>query len=104
VSVDDTSLLIEHTFYGDADLDGEVILADFNRLAASFGATSGARWSQGDFDFNGGVTLGDFNKLAANFGAGTADADGRGPAEESLPSVEDLIDQAAPPPPSRARA
>ena len=68
-SVDNTSILIKHTFYGDANLDGTVTLADFNRYAANFGLTSGARWSQGDFLYNGNVFLEDFNRLATNFGA-----------------------------------
>ena len=68
-SVDNTSILIRHTFYGDANLDGAVTLADFNRYAGNFGLTSGARWSQGDFLYNGNVFLEDFNRLAANFGA-----------------------------------
>ena len=67
VTVDDTAVLLRQTLYGDADLNRTVNLADFNRLAANFGATS-RRWSQGDFDFNGLVNLNDFNRLAANFG------------------------------------
>jgi hypothetical protein len=66
-SVDDTSILIRHTRYGDADLDGRVNLNDFNRLAASFGSTA-ARWSQGDSTYDARVNLDDFNVLAANFG------------------------------------
>ena len=72
-SVDDTSVLIRHTRYGDADLDGTVNLNDFNRLAASFGSTT-ARWSQGDFTYDARVNLDDFNLLAANFGATLAAA------------------------------
>ena len=53
---------------GDANFDGAVNLADFNALAANFGAQSGATWQQGDFNFNGAVNLEDFNLLAANFG------------------------------------
>jgi hypothetical protein len=67
VEVDDTSVLLRHTLYGDADLNRTVNLADFNRLASNFGH-SDRRWSQGDFDFSGAVNLGDFNRLAANFG------------------------------------
>ena len=66
-SVDSTAVLIRHTFYGDADLDRAVNLADFNRLAANFGQ-SPRRWSQGDFNFDQTVNLTDFNLLAGNFG------------------------------------
>jgi autotransporter-associated beta strand protein len=68
--VDNTSVLARYTRYGDANLDGTVNLADFNRLAAGFG--NGTRWDQGDFDYNGIVNLADFNRLAANFGQSAA--------------------------------
>ena len=66
--VDDTSVVIRATRYGDADLDGTVNLADFNRLAANFGQAD-RPWSQGNFNYDAAVNLGDFNLLAANFGA-----------------------------------
>ena len=67
--VDATSVLLRFTRYGDADLDGVVGLADFNRLAGSFG-TAGNDWSEGNFNYDaaGIVNLADFNLLAANFG------------------------------------
>jgi hypothetical protein len=67
-SVDDTSIVMRYTRYGDADVNGVVSLDDFNRLAANFGLTSGAQWSQGDFNYDGLVNLNDFNRLAGNFG------------------------------------
>jgi hypothetical protein len=71
--VDPTSILIRFARYGDANLDGAVNLADFNRLAAHFGAASGtALWSQGDFNYDGNVNLQDFNRLAATFGLSAA--------------------------------
>ena len=66
-TVDDTSVLVRATRYGDANLDGAVNLSDFNRLAANFGA-GGAFWQNGDFNYDGNVNLSDFNVLAANFG------------------------------------
>ena len=66
-TVDSTAVLFRHTRYGDANLDGQVNLADFNRLASNFGA-SGAVWTQGDFNYDGNVNLTDFNRLASNFG------------------------------------
>ncbi len=75
--VDSTSVLLKHTFSGDHDLNGNVNLSDFNRLAANFGQ-SGKRWVQGDNDYNGIVNLADFNRLAASFGGtGLASPDGR---------------------------
>jgi hypothetical protein len=69
--VDDTSVLIGFTRYGDANLDGAVNLADFNRLAANFGSATGV-WTQGDFTYDARVNLEDFNRLAANFGLSAA--------------------------------
>jgi hypothetical protein len=62
------SVLLAYTRYGDADLNGQVNLQDFNRLASAFGTTDTAVWSQGDFNYDGVVNLSDFNLLAANFG------------------------------------
>jgi hypothetical protein len=70
-SVDSTSVLVRHTRYGDANLDGQVNLQDFNRLASNFGA-AGAAWTQGDFNYDGNVNLQDFNRLASNFGLSAA--------------------------------
>jgi hypothetical protein len=66
VPIDNTTVVIKHTFYGDADLSGGVNLLDFNRLAASFG--SGSSWTQGNFNYDATVDLLDFNGLALNFG------------------------------------
>jgi hypothetical protein len=66
--IDATALLLAHVPSGDATLDGAVNLADFNRLAANFGAAPDARWTQADFNYDGMVNLEDFNLLAANFG------------------------------------
>jgi hypothetical protein len=67
-----------YTRLSDADVNGTVNLADFNRLASGFGTNTDARWNQGDFNFDRRVNLNDFNLLAANFGgsifAGTAGA------------------------------
>jgi len=62
-----SSIIVRYTLYGDANLDKQVNLADFNKLASNFGGTN-KFWSQGDFTYDGVVNLADFNKLAANFG------------------------------------
>ncbi len=54
------------TFFGDADLDQEVALADFMSLSKSFSAPGG--WAAGDFDGSGNVQFADFLLLSANFG------------------------------------
>jgi hypothetical protein len=66
-TVDADAVLIRFTRYGDANLDGLVNLADFNKIATNFGQ-SGKLWSDGDFNYDGLVNLNDFNKLASNFG------------------------------------
>jgi hypothetical protein len=82
LAVDGTSLLVRYTFYGDANLDGVVTLADFNRMASNFGGSNKA-WSQGDFNFDGSVNLQDFNRLAGNFGLSAAGAGGPTPEDWS---------------------
>jgi GH35 family endo-1,4-beta-xylanase len=66
--VDDSSVLVRFTRYGDANLDGAVNLQDFNKLAANFGAAAARLWTDGDFSYDGTVSLQDFNLLAGNFG------------------------------------
>jgi hypothetical protein len=66
-TVDATSVLARRTRLGDANLDGLVNLADFNRIASNFGQTSKI-WYDGDFNYDGLVNLADFNLLASNFG------------------------------------
>jgi hypothetical protein len=65
-TIDDSSILLAYTLYGDADLNRSVDTIDFNILAANF-SQSGQRWSRGDFNFDGSVDTTDFNLLAANF-------------------------------------
>jgi T5SS/PEP-CTERM-associated repeat protein len=66
-TVDDTAVLIKFTRYGDANLDGNVNLSDFNELASNFGQVN-RFWRQGDFNYDNTVNLQDFNRLAGNFG------------------------------------
>jgi hypothetical protein len=70
-TVDSDAVLFRLTRYGDANLDGLVNLADFNRLASNFGSTT-AFWDDGDFNYDGNVNLADFNRLASNFGLSAA--------------------------------
>ncbi len=67
----DPSVLVRLTREGDANLDGNVTLQDFNRLATFFGQTN-QRWDNGDFNYDGNVNLQDFNRLAAQFGRSAA--------------------------------
>ncbi len=76
-SVDNTTVLVKYTYYGDTDLNGNVNLQDFNRLAANFGQT-GRLWFQGDFNYDTIVNLADFNLLASNWGEGAGAGAGGG--------------------------
>jgi hypothetical protein len=71
-NIDNTTALVRFTRFGDANLDGQVNLQDFNRLAGAFGTTGTGLWTQGDFNYDGNVNLIDFNRLASNFGLSAA--------------------------------
>jgi hypothetical protein len=65
---------LKQTFFGDADLDGQVDAADLNNLALSWQASDATSWAQGDFDGDGNVNATDLNSLALNWRKGTAEA------------------------------
>jgi hypothetical protein len=91
--VDNTSVLVTYTRYGDADLNRTVNLNDFNRLAANFGG-SNTRWSQGNFNYDNNTNLDDFNRLAANFGLSAAIApDGMGRVRSASTRAAQLGDE-----------
>ena len=58
------------TFFGDADLDGQVVFSDFVALANHFGQAGG--WAEGDFDGDQTVTFADFVLPALTFGESKA--------------------------------
>jgi hypothetical protein len=60
--------IVKYTYYGDADLDGKVDIADLGRLASNW--QLGGVWSSGDFDYNGTVDVNDLGLLAGNWQAG----------------------------------
>jgi hypothetical protein len=74
VGVDNTSILIKYTYYGDANLDGKVDagdLARFNTGLASDGALTG--WQNGDFNYDGVINGDDLMllNLAASLQTGS---------------------------------
>jgi hypothetical protein len=81
-SIGTNDTLVRHTLDGDADLSGNVNLADFNRLAGNFGQPNRA-WVDGDSNYDNDVNLTDFNALAANFGS-VASPDEEGEPDELL--------------------
>jgi hypothetical protein len=55
---------------GDANLDGEVGIADLAALADNYGLKTGAGWRNGDFNFDGAVGIADLSALADHYGEG----------------------------------
>lgn len=88
-SVDATSVLVRLTRMGDADLDGEVGFADFQRMERGFGQT-GQTWASGDFNYDGKVDVADFKLLYDNYGQ-TADIAAPEPAGVPEPSAITFI-------------
>ena len=77
-TIDNTTVIVRYTRYGDANLDRTVNLQDFNRLVAGFG--TGTLWSEGNFNYDASANLSDFNLLSANFGQGATGEPGELPA------------------------
>ena len=84
---DDTasqSILVKYTYYGDANLDGQVDISDLGALATAW--QTSAVWSQGDFDYSGSVDISDLGKLATNWQLGVGNP--LGPSfDEALASL-----------------
>ena len=66
---DATSVLVKYTYYGDADLSGQVTLDDFGQFLNGFQnqSTVAQTWLNGDFDYSGLVTLDDFGQFLHGF-------------------------------------
>jgi hypothetical protein len=64
------SVLVRHTLYGDATLDGTVDFADLVKVAQNYeSAASDRHWFHGDFTYDGKVDFADLVKLAQNYDA-----------------------------------
>jgi autotransporter-associated beta strand protein len=72
--VDASSVLVRFTRIGDADLDGVVTFADFQRLEEGLGKP-GRGWSGGDFNYDGSVDDADYRVFYVNYSLGLS-ADG----------------------------
>ena len=44
------NVTVGYTYYGDANVDGQVTTADFVSLSSHFNATTGVTWANGDFE------------------------------------------------------
>ena len=67
-------LLLHATYPADANLDGEVGIADLVALAENYGLGTGADWAAGDFNGDGLVGIADLVALADHYGAGVGGA------------------------------
>jgi T5SS/PEP-CTERM-associated repeat protein len=71
-SVDDTSILVKYSWYGDSDFNGTVNFDDYVRIDNGFNNHLSG-WVNGDFDLNGAVNFDDYVliDLAFNTQSGT---------------------------------
>ncbi len=67
--VDATAVVLKFTYYGDADLNGQVDISDLGRLATNWQQSS-RRWTAGDFNHDSSVDISDLGTLATNWQAG----------------------------------
>jgi hypothetical protein len=64
------SLLLKYTYYGDADLNGQVNADDLTVFGNNFGRLSGVTQIDGDVDFDNDVDADDLTVFGNNFGKG----------------------------------
>lgn len=67
VDVDASSLLIQFTRAGDANLNGSVGFDDLVALAQNYNVQTGGTWQRGDFNYDAKVTFDDLVLLAQNY-------------------------------------
>jgi autotransporter-associated beta strand protein len=78
-------VLVKRTWYGDADLNGLVDVADLGILASNWQTSQ--IWIGGDFDYSGMVDVNDLGLLASNWQAGVGAPLGAGSLAEALASL-----------------
>ena len=76
---------VAYTYYGDANLDGQVDVTDLGALATNW-QTSGP-WASGDFNYDGFVDVTDLGQLATNWQKGVGSPLGPGSLDAALQSV-----------------
>ncbi len=65
---------VKQTWFGDANLNGEVDALDLNALGLNWQSADATSWAQGDFNGDGNVNASDLNGLALNWRSGVAAA------------------------------
>ena len=66
---DPSTIVGKYTYFGDADLDGQVTSDDYVVIDSNLG--TGDSWIQGDFNMSNTVTGDDYLAIDANLGKGT---------------------------------
>jgi fibronectin-binding autotransporter adhesin len=85
---DDTTakqVTVGYTYYGDANLDGQVDVTDLGALATNWQTSS--PWAGGDFNYDGFVDVSDLGALATNWQLGVGNPLGPGSLDAALASV-----------------
>jgi autotransporter-associated beta strand protein len=73
-SIDATSVVIQASLGGDADLDYDVDFDDLLLLAANYNTGTGGTWKRGDFTHDGAVNFDDLLVLASSYNQNTPTA------------------------------
>ena len=66
VAIDDSTVLVKYTYFGDADFSGLVTFDDYARIDNGF-STNRTGWLNGDFDGNGDVNFDDYSLIDLAF-------------------------------------
>jgi hypothetical protein len=89
VPISPTATVGKYTFFGDANIDGQVTGDDYGVIDANLDTTpaSGLEWLSGDMNLDGSVTGDDYGVVDANLGSGTTDPFSPGATLSSLSAV-----------------
>jgi len=79
------TVTVAYTYYGDANLDGQVDVTDLGALATNWQTAN--VWTGGDFNYDGFVDVSDLGALATNWQLGVGNPLGRGSFDAALASV-----------------
>src|ERR1043166_7593337 len=68
--IDIDTVIGKYTYFGDANLDGQVNPDDYTTADSNRAVTAGALWTQGDVNLDGAVTPDDYTTMDSNRGQG----------------------------------
>ncbi|MBC8105140.1 MAG: hypothetical protein H7Z14_01000 [Anaerolineae bacterium] len=84
--IDDTSVLVKYTYYGDTDFNGIVDFDDYARIDSGFN-NDRTGWFNGDFDYNGIVDFDDYSLIDQAFNTQTGSLRSMNAVPEPTPGV-----------------